>query len=222
MKKMPKAWPKGIETGKPLRMDGLVLLAKIPEECAAAAFLDPQYRSILDKMSYGNEGKNRGQARAALAQMSGTTIAKFVRGTARALSPSGHLFLWVDKFELLNGFQSWAEGTALEVVDMVNWDKDRMGMGYRTRRQTEHCVVLQKRPRRAKGVWTLHDIPDAWREKAPPGKHPHRKPVGLQARLIEAVTKENDLVLDPCAGSFSVLEACKRTGRSFVGCDLNA
>ena len=48
----------------------------------------------------------------------------------------------------------------------------------------------------------------------------HRKPVGLQAKLIEAITSTGDVVLDPAAGSYSVLDACRRTGREFLGCDL--
>ena len=33
------------------------------------AFLDPQYRGVLDHLAYGNEGVRRGAARAALPQM---------------------------------------------------------------------------------------------------------------------------------------------------------
>ncbi len=213
--------PRGIKTNKRLKMDGLKLLAQLPPASIPVAFLDPQYRGILNKMSYGNEGKSRGKARCELKQMNDETIARFVQGMDRALMPSGHLFLWVDKFELLNGFRSWLAGTAFDVVDMVNWDKGRMGMGYRTRRITEYCVVLQKRPRRAKGVWKIHNITDTWREKAPKGTHPHRKPIDLQGQLLAAVTNEGDLVLDPAAGDFTVLEACRLQRRNFIGCDLN-
>jgi DNA modification methylase len=42
----------------------------------------------------------------------------------------------------------------------------------------------------------------------------------LIERLIRATTKAGDLVVDPCAGSYVVLEACRVSGRQFVGCDL--
>ena len=64
-------------------------------------------------------------------------------------------------------------------------------------------------------------IPDVWREKVERQGHTHKKPVKLQAALIEAVSNPNDVVIDPAAGSFSVLEACKDKGRNFLGCDLN-
>ena len=38
--------------------------------------------------------------------------------------------------------------------------------------------------------------------------------------IIEAITEPGDLVVDPCAGSFIVSEACQELGREFMGCDL--
>ena len=209
--------PKTIKLNKRLRMDGLDLLKKLPEAAIPVAFLDPQYRGVLNKMAYGNEGEGRGKARCLLKQMDDDAIASFIRGIDRVLMPTGHLFLWLDKFELLNGFRTWLDGTDLDVVDLVNWDKGKMGMGYRSRRVTEYCVVAQKQPRKAKGVWRIHNIRDTWCEKAPPGKHPHRKPINLQADLLSAVTNEGDIVLDPCAGDFTVMTAAQLRRRNFLG-----
>ena len=41
------------------RMDGLVMLGCLACECAACAFFDPQYRGLLDRMGYGNEGERQ-------------------------------------------------------------------------------------------------------------------------------------------------------------------
>ena len=203
-----------------LQMDGLEFLHLLPDESIPVAFLDPQYRGVLDKLSYGNEGKNRGQRRYALKQMTEAEITKFVQGIDRILIPSGHLFLWMDKFHLCQGFKSWFNSTSLDVVDLISWDKGRLGMGYRSRRITEYCVVLQKQPRKAKGVWKIHNIPDTWREKVTKTDHPHNKPINLQGKLICAVTNEGDYVIDPAAGSFSVLDAAQLHNRNFLGCDL--
>jgi len=213
---VPECVPRDVR----LQMDGLTLLAQLPDACAAAAFFDPQYRGVLDKLAYGNEGVQRGQRRSVLPQMSSGTIGKFIAEIARALGPSGHLFIWIDKFHLCSGIQEWIDGADLTIVDLVTWSKGRIGMGYRTRRSCEYLIVLQKLPKRAKGVWTRHDIPDVWQEKAV-SKVTHAKPVGLQRALIEAVTAPDDVVIDPAAGSFSVLEACQLSGRTFVGCDVN-
>ena len=205
---------------KRLKMDGLDLLALLPADSIPVAFLDPQYRGVLDKLAYGNEGMKRGKRRSDLQQMTEETIASFAHGIDRVLTPSGHLFLWMDKFHLCQGFTQWLAGTRLDVVDMIVWDKERMGMGYRTRRQSEFCVVLQKQPRRAKGVWKTHDIRDVNWEKVDTSAHPHAKPVKLQMELIKAVSNIGDYVVDPAAGSFSVMESANQAERNFIGCDL--
>ena len=204
-----------------LKMDGIKFLSQLPEARVSVAFFDPQYRGVLDKLKYGNEGKSRGKARSDLPQMKEETIQKFIIGINRILAPSGHLFLWMDKFHLCTGFSNWFKGTRLHVVDLITWNKKRMGMGYRTRRMSEYIVVLQKEPRRAKNVWTVRTIPDIWEEQVKRNGHTHSKPIGLQEKLIEAVSHVGDIVVDPAAGSFSVMEACKLTDRHFLGCDIN-
>lgn len=220
-----------------LEMDGLDFLSKLPPSAIPVAFLDPQYRGVLEKLAYGNEGKNRGKRRCRLEQMTEAKIQQFVRGIDRALIPSGHLFLWVDKFHLCQGVRPWFDGTNLDIVDLVTWDKGTIGMGYRTRRRAEYCVVLQKQPRKAKGVWKVHNIPDVISEEIPEvtqedfpevfpervsrREHPHAKPLDLQGDLLAAVSHKGDYVIDPAAGSFSVLQAALSRGRNFLGCDLN-
>ena len=202
------------------QFDGLDWLAALDAETIPLCIFDPQYRGILDKMQYGNEGVSRGRARSGLPQMGEEIIAEFIAGIATALIPSGHLFLWVDKFHLCTGVGPWVQEWGLEVVDLVTWNKDRIGMGYRTRRVGEYLLVLQKPPKRAKGVWQRHNIPDVMTEKVERVGNVHPKPVNLQARLIEAVTDPGDVVLDPAAGSYSVMTAAHLVGRQFLGCDI--
>lgn len=218
----PRASDTSFLFNRRLKADGRRLLALLPAASGKIAFFDPQYRGILDKMAYGNEGKQRGRKRSSLPQMTEDLIASFITGIERYLAPAGYLFLWVDKFHIMEGVRPWISSLeTLEIVDMITWNKAKIGMGYRSRRTCEYLVVIQKQPRRAKGTWSLHNIPDVWQEKLPtPLKHPHQKPHGLQRQLILATTEAGDLVLDPAAGSFSVLESCIATGRNFIGCDL--
>lgn len=208
----------GIKPNERLKQDGIKFLKLLPPDSISCAFFDPQYRGVLDKLDYGNEGE-RQKGRSTLVQMDENKICEFISGIDRVLVPSGHLFLWVDKFHLIEGIKKWFEDTDLNIVDHITWNKLRMGMGYRTRRVSEHLIVLQKSPKRAKGVWCIHNIPDVWDESVSV-KHPHGKPVNLQSELISAVTKVGDVVIDPAAGSFSVLESAKKSGRWFIGCDL--
>ena len=203
-----------------IKMNGLDLLDLLYKESIKVVFFDPQYRGVLDKLCYGNEGKGRGKDRSALPQMSQEIIFEFLAKIELVLKPNGYLFLWLDKFHLFE-VKSWIENyQSLEIVDMIVWNKMKIGMGYRTRRKSEYLVIIQRYPRKAKSTWTLHNIPDVWDEKILDKNHTHAKPIELQKQLILATTNENDLVLDPASGGYSVFRACKETGRNFIGCDL--
>ncbi len=202
------------------KYNGIDLLDNLKENSVKVFFFDPQYRGILNKLSYGNEGVSRGRARSSLPQMSEVLIYEFISKIEKVLMPSGYLFLWVDKFHLVEGVSSWFGNiSTLSLVDMITWNKEKMGMGYRTRRQAEYLVVIQKEPKKAKSTWTIHNIPDIWSEKVEK-RHPHSKPINLQKKLIEATTCEGDIVCDPASGGYSVLECCIDLNRTFIGCDL--
>lgn len=206
---------------KQLKMDGLDLLRQLPDNHVKAVFFDPQYRGVLDKLKYGNEGKNRGRERSKLPQMTTEVIQDFLQGIERVLVPSGYLFLWADKFHIVEGIRSWFTKTSLlKTVDLMVWDKGKIGMGYRTRRKAEYLVILQKVPIHAKKTWINHCIPDVWCERLGHKKHTHQKPTGLQKQLILATTNKGDIVCDPAAGSYSVFGCCKETERVFIGCDI--
>ena len=213
---------KGLKLDHKQKMDGLVMLKKLADESIPLVFFDPQYRSVLDKQSYGNEGEGRQKVRSELPQMGDKVIKKFLAEIERVLIPSGHLMLWVDKFIVCSGINALMEGRGLQLVDMITWNKGRMGMGYRTRRYSEYLVIFQKLPVRAKGVWLSHDIPDVWSEKIENGdkNHPHAKPVELQKRLIKAVTNRGDIIVDPSAGGYSVMKSALEMERHFLGCDI--
>ena len=208
-------------TNQKLKIDGLDLLEKIPTETIKACFFDPQYRGVLDKQKYGNEGISRGKARCSLPQMSEKLIQEFIQKIDIVLMKSAHLFLWIDKFHLCQGIQDWFCKTNLQTVDMITWEKHKIGMGYRTRRKSEYLMILQKKPIRAKDIWISHNIPDVWAEKVTTDIHPHAKPIGLQKALIESVSQQNDIILDPSMGSGSVFTACTQTNRYFIGGDIN-
>lgn len=200
------------------KTDGLSLLNDIHDDSIKVCFFDPQYRGVLDKLKYGNE--KEGKNRAALPQMTEDTIVQFIAAIERVLLPSGYLFLWLDKFHLCQWKEEWLIGTKFQVVDLITWDKGKIGMGYRTRRKSEYLIVIQKKPVCSKGTWSIRNIPDVWSEKIIRKNHPHAKPVGLQIALISATTNERDYVLDPAAGGYSVFRSCVLTKRNFIGGDI--
>ena len=203
---------------KKIQQDGLAFIEELEFQIPLVIF-DPQYRGVLDYLQYGNEVKNLSKNRAALKQMPEETILEFLNAIDEALLPSGHLLLWADKFHTINSARDWIDSTALQIVDLIIWDKKKLGLGYRSRNQCEFLIIVQKPPIKAQGIWKNKSIRDLWSEDKD-RKHPHAKPIMLQSALIQCLTEPEDIVLDPAAGSFSSLEACRLAGRNFLGCDI--
>ncbi|MBI5189139.1 MAG: site-specific DNA-methyltransferase [Nitrospirae bacterium] len=67
-----------------------------------------------------------------------------------------------------------------------------------------------------RNVWTM-GAPS--RAEKTFGKHPTQKPVELLYRILQASTKQNDLVLDPFCGSSSTGVAAMMLKRKYVGID---
>jgi site-specific DNA-methyltransferase (adenine-specific) len=205
------------------RGDARELLTSLTETCSPLVIFDPQYRGVMNKLAYGNEGA-RQKGRFALPQMTDEYIVACLRAAARVLRPSGYLMLWTDKFNVCEGRHHRLVADILPTVDLIYWENGLQGQGSRARIRGCYLLVLQKPPIEARATWRDRGIRDCWREKIPNPRsahlHPHRKPIGLITRLIEAVTEPGDLVVDPAAGSFVVMQAALALGRNFVGCDL--
>lgn len=58
-------------------------------------------------------------------------------------------------------------------------------------------------------------------EQSDHGLHPTQKPVALMKVLIEAVTTEGQIVLDPFCGCGSTLIAAKKLNREFIGFEID-
>src|SRR3954469_14619184 len=97
-----------------------------------------------------------------------------------------------------------------------------LGLGNWLRSNAEFCFLLQKYLQSGK-LFKNRSFGNVWEEATifpNKRKHPHQKPRELIKALILATTSENDLIVDPCAGSFVVLEICQELNRNYLGVDL--
>ena len=166
------------------------------------------------------------------------------KGTGASIKNDKSPFIWFlyDAFRVLKSgdsgrgslicFTRWdVEQTFIDAMKLagfqvkseVIWDKVMHGMGDCKAQfaPTHENVVFAvkgkfsfpgKRPR---DVVTYHKLASG--EMI----HPTEKPVGLLTSLVNAVTKPGDLILDPFAGSGSTLVAAKKSGRRFIGVELD-
>jgi hypothetical protein len=108
--------------------DALELLGSLSDCCTPLVFFDPQYRGVLDKLKYGNEGA-RQKGRFNLPPMTSDYIDACCHENARILTPSGYLLRWTDTFHLCEGDHLRVVG--LKCVDLIAWGNLRPGNGYR-------------------------------------------------------------------------------------------
>ena len=89
---------------------------------------------------------------------------------------------------------------------------------------TEHALVLyrDKLPKFNNNGKMVFDWME-WKrdDKSVPKIHPTQKPQSILKRLIEIFTDENDVVIDPCAGSGSTLRAAMDLNRRCYGFEIS-
>lgn len=138
----------------------------------------------------------------------------------RVLRSTGHLFVFCncDSYPVfyMPMFDNFHKTKSLV------WDKTRVGLGHIFRHQHEliiwgrhlDSVFIDDHKLRSdvlKFPATLSSDRD----------HPVEKPEALLMELIEPTTPINGVVLDPFAGSGTTLTAAKKTGRQFIGFELD-
>ena len=206
---IPLGRPRISSTNGSRRGDALALLRSRPSGTVPLIFFDPQYRGVLDKLKFGNEGA-RQKGRAQLPAMTESYIDDVCREAARILVPSGYLLRWTDTFHLCEGdHQRIAD--VLKCVDLLAWDNLRIGMGKRTRRRGDYLLILQKPPIKAT-TWKDHGIPSRWPEKVDRKLHPHIKPSGLIRCFVrEIVVFHEDALKDKDITSEAIAIATSET-----------
>jgi len=100
-------------------------------------------------------------------------------------------------------------------IKMLIWDKGRIGMGGKWRRQFELIAYVSNQPNdKTSGRSDILKIPSE-----PNKEHPFQKPVDLVETLIEA-SPENSLILDPFLGSGTTCYCAKNLNRCSIGIEI--
>ncbi|HBP20494.1 MAG TPA: site-specific DNA-methyltransferase [Planctomycetes bacterium] len=210
---------------KILHGDALDQLATLKPESVDAIVTDPPYCAG----GFTEKGKQAARAMGVRHKtrwftgdnMGTAGLAFLLRAVAcqacRILVPGGSLLVFCD-WRMVPALAPALESAGLRHQNLVVWDKGSIGLGKGFRPRHELVLHFTKggvKPRYfSKSGSNL--IP-CKRVPARKRVHPTEKPIELLERLIEVVTPEDGLVVDPFAGSGTCGEAALRAGRQWVG-----
>jgi DNA modification methylase len=100
----------------------------------------------------------------------------------------------------------------------ISWDKDNGGSDFA---DVELAWTSHRRAaRRVRWRWAgmLQEHGGRWKEQR---YHPTQKPVGLMVWVLENYTGLGTTILDPFMGSGTTGVACMKTGRNFIGIEID-
>lgn len=148
------------------------------------------------------------------------TMKAVVPELARVLKPSRYFFIFFafEEFEFLKKLLK-ANGLIPEFRPAI-WDKGKTTSsfkGYSLAACYEPILYGQKPPRERRMSVPAKEILTYAPIHAKDKIHPFEKPLSLLEFLIKTTTNGTEVVLDPFAGSASVLKAAKNCGRSAIG-----
>ena len=134
----------------------------------------------------------------------------------RALKQNRHFYLFCDA-ETMFVAKPEAERAGFKFWKPLVWDKRTIGMGYHYRARYEFVLFFEKGKRRLNnlGVADIISAPRVHRG------YPAEKPPEVSEILIQQSTAAGEIVADPFMGSGSVGVAALRSGRRFIGTDVN-
>jgi site-specific DNA-methyltransferase (adenine-specific) len=104
-------------------------------------------------------------------------------------------------------------------IDQILQERSRDGRGkavYKTDETGQSVLMKDKKGVPLSDVWEIPYLNPKAKERV---GYPTQKPILLLEKIIQLVTDEGDLVLDPFCGSGTTLVAAKLKGRRFVGID---
>lgn len=126
------------------------------------------------------------------------------------------------QFELIEKAKKYGFNKYINLIFRKNYSAQVLKANMRIVGNSEYAVLLyrDKLPKfnnEGRMIFNCMDFP---RDTTTPKVHPTQKPVALLEHLIRIFTDENDVVIDPCAGSGSTLLAAKNVGRRAYGFEI--
>lgn len=207
-----------------LKGDAAEALCELPTGSVDCVIIDPPFSGNNSKAKEGSNGRFQ-DSLIMYDDLSERAFYKMIKPVFlecfRVMKEGAHFYCFSDWRQLRN-MMDCVELGSLKIVNQICWDKISFGMGSGYRRQEEYIIVASKGHPKAFNLKNVGSVIRCKRVTNGDREHPHEKPQDLLRTLIENSTKPGEKVLDCFMGSGSTAEACKVTGRGFVGVELDA
>jgi site-specific DNA-methyltransferase (adenine-specific) len=136
----------------------------------------------------------------------------------RVLKPGRDCYVMVNNVNLLDYMRA-AEEAGFKFHNLLRWDKNTKNANRWYMKDCEYTLYLFKPPAR-----TINNpgSSQGFFAKNPRNKrHPTEKPVSLFRHYVENSSEPGWLVLDPFMGCGTAAVACLKSGRNFIGCEID-
>lgn len=157
-------------------------------------------------------------------------LLSWIKPASQLIKNGGNIVIFND-WKNLGVICKELESNGFIIKDMLRWKKTNAMPRNRDRRfiTDYECAIWAVKKG---GTWCFnrlsetYEIPEIVGGLTPAsekrqGSHPTQKPVYVMKWIIERLTNENDIILDPFMGSGSTGVACKTLNRKFIGFELD-
>jgi len=126
------------------------------------------------------------------------------------------------QFDMIRLAREYGLNNYINLVFRKNFSAQVLKANMRVVGNCEYALLLYrgKLPKFRNHGQMVFNCMDWPRDNDTPKVHPTQKPLALMERLIEIFTDEDDVVIDPCAGSAVTLLAAKNLNRKAYGFEI--
>ena len=206
--------------------DCLELMKDIQRESIDAVIADPPYNISKDNnfTTMGRAGIDFGE------WDKNFDLISWIKVSEPLLKKGGNIVIFNDWKNMTN-ITKELENIGFDIKDLIRWEKTNPMPRNRDRRFiTDYEVAVWAVKKGEK--WTFNRIDKTYERpeikcgitsqgEKKLGSHPTQKPIAVMEWLIQRLTNDNDIVLDPFMGSGSTGVACINTNRKFIGIEMD-
>lgn len=198
----------------------------IPDESIDLIATDPPY-PVMARGSSGNAGgmlQKKIFNSGLVFDNNNINVSEYAPEFFRVLKDGSHLYVMTNHTNLIEMLNTFTK-VGFHFIKSLIWDKGNKIMGQFYMSQFEYILFFRKgfgKKINNCGTSDILSIPND-KTKTPDGSNYHdtEKPVELFKILIENSTQKGEVVMDPFMGIGGCGVACKQSGRSFIGCEID-